>query len=206
MAATGAQLAELRESLQEISPIPNPAWRTAAPHFVACHFDRGAHLVRAGTPVKELYFLLSGLARNYYLDIDGREFNKSFAERGGVLGSVSSLVTGAGSPFSIQALKPCLCLSIDYRAFAALADRYGEWRQLQLHLLQQLVIEKERREADFLRLSAGERYRQFLRDYAGVAGAIPNYHIASYLGITEVALSRIRRRLKLTRVNDSAGD
>ncbi len=75
-----------------------------------------------------------------------------------------------------------------------------------MRLLEQLAIKKERREADFLLLSATERYQKFLQDYAYIVNSIANYHIASYLGITEVALSRIRSRLKLTQVNASAND
>ena len=67
-----------------------------------------------------------------------------------------------------------------------------------MRLLEQLAIKKERREADFLLMSATERYEKFLQEYAHIVDSIPNYHIASYLGITEVGLSRIRRQLKLT--------
>ncbi len=52
--------------------------------------------------------------------------------------------------------------------------------------------------AELLMLSATERYKQFLQNNPDIAAALPNYHIASYLGITDVALSRIRRRMGLT--------
>jgi hypothetical protein len=48
--------------------------------------------------------------------------------------------------------------------------------------------------------------RKFNAEFPGLAGTIPNYHIASYLGITEVALSRIRRQMGLTRVNASPAE
>jgi CRP-like cAMP-binding protein len=57
-----------------------------------------------------------------------------------------------------------------------------------------LALKKERREASFLLLDAGERYEAFLEDFADLVPRLPQYHIASYLGITPVALSRIRSR------------
>ncbi len=205
MAVSPEQLDKLRIFLSRIAVVPDAAWSAAQAIFTSRRCEVGAHLVEAGAPVHELFFLTDGLARFYYLDARGREYNKSFAEAGAVVSSVSALVEGGPSPFFVQALQTLQCLSLNYRDFLALAQEFGEWRQLQLRLLEQLVIKKERREADLLRLTATERYRQFLREHARVAHAIPNYHIASYLGITEVALSRIRGRLKLTSVKDSTG-
>ncbi|WP_308363784.1 MULTISPECIES: Crp/Fnr family transcriptional regulator [unclassified Microbulbifer] len=204
MATPPPPSADLHILFSRFYAISGAAWRAAKPCFSWRRFEKGAHFIEAGAPVAELFFLTDGLARFYYLDVQGREFNKSFAETGAVLSSVSALVSGSPSSFFVQALQSSQCLSVAYRDFLALTEEFDAWRQLQLRLLEQLVIRKERREADFLRLSATERYQQFLREYARVAHAIPNYHIASYLGITEVALSRIRRRLKLTRVNDPA--
>ncbi|MCW8127480.1 Crp/Fnr family transcriptional regulator [Microbulbifer halophilus] len=202
MTDSAVQQERLRMLLSRIVTIPDPAWEAARPLFVSRPFGAAAHLVEAGVSTETLFFLTEGLVRFYYLDAQGREYNKSFAGEGLVVTSVSSLVTGTPSPFFIQALLPVRSLAMGYRDYLGLAESFPAWRQLQLRLLEQLVIKKERREADFLRLPAAERYRQFLREHAAIADAIPNYHIASYLGITEVALSRIRRRLKLTGVND----
>ncbi len=195
------QLKLLRTKLEEIVPISDAGWSDAAHLFQKRSFAQGAHVIEAGEIVKDLHFLLSGIARYYYLTPNGKEFNKSFAWCGQALSSVSSLVTGAPSPFFIQALEPCECLSIKYADFNALCERYSEWERLARRLLEELVIKKERREADFLLLSAAERYKKYLLEFADIADRIPHYHVASYLGITDVALSRIRKRLGLVQVN-----
>ena len=169
--------------------------------FAERTFAAGENVIEAGDRVREINFVVTGLARYYYLTSEGKEFNKSFARTGQVLSSVSSLVSGAPSPFSIQALEPCECLTISYADLEELCNGYREWEILARRLLEQLAIKKERREADFLLLSASERYTKFLDEFADVADRIPNYHIASYLGITEVALSRIRKRLGFIPVN-----
>ncbi len=200
LTAPADHLTTLRSALGSVVELPDATWAAAVPLFSHHHFPAGVHVIEAGEVVSELHFLTGGLARYYYLDSDGREYNKSFSGRGEVLSSVTSLVAGQPSPFFVQTLLPCDCLSMQYADFLMLSGRYREWNRLQMRMLEQLVIRKERREADFLLLSAGERYTKFIHEYAHIADSIPNYHIASYVGITEVALSRLRRRLGLTRV------
>ena len=60
------------------------------------------------------------------------------------------------------------------------------------------MIKKEKREASFLLLDAKQRYEIFLEDYSMISNIVHDYHIASYLGITNVSLSRIRKEMKLT--------
>jgi CRP-like cAMP-binding protein len=196
-----AQLAFLRTRLKPLVGFSDDAWAAAGHLFGERRFAAGAHVVKSGQIVTDLHFLVAGIARYYYLTREGKEFNKSFARTGQVLSSVSSLVAGTPSPFSIQALQACTCLSIRYADFNTLCDVHREWACLARRLLEQLAIKKERREADFLTLSAADRYRCYLNEFADIADRIPHYHVASYLGITDVALSRIRRRLGLIPLN-----
>jgi len=191
----------LKAKLSRITSFPDSSWAAAERVFSCRSFGAQAAIIEAGDVITELHFLLSGIARYYYLTHDGKEFNKSFARCGQVLSSVSSLANGTPSPFFIQALEPCECLSIQYAALNVLCDTHRDWESLVRRLLEQLVIKKERREADFLLLSAAEQYKKYLVEFADVADRIPHYHVASYLGITDVALSRIRKRLGLVPVN-----
>ena len=189
----------LRDRLGLLVEFSDSSWSAALPFLYASDFAEGEIVLEAGDVVAVLHFLLEGIGRYFYLTTDGREFNKSFVRPGQVLTSVSSLVNGTPSPFFIQALESCRCMSIRYKDLTELAEMHMQWNVLARKLLEQLAIRKERREADFLLLSASERYRSFLIEFADVADHIPNYHIASYLGITEVALSRIRKKLGLIR-------
>lgn len=188
----------LKELLSKYVVFSSSAWLAAESLFTCRQFSTGENIIEAGEQVKEIGFILNGLARYYYLTINGVEFNKSFSQQGQVVSSTSSLVTGEPSPFFIQALEPCECIFLKYNDLIVLCDNHRDWERLVRQLLTQLAIKKERREADFLLLSAQERYQTFLVEYADIVERIPNYHIASYLGITEVALSRIRKRLGMT--------
>ncbi|MGB5867649.1 MAG: Crp/Fnr family transcriptional regulator [Arcobacteraceae bacterium] len=183
--------------LNTISPISKENWEKAKPYFKTRTLQKGEHLFYIEDDVKDFYFLIDGLARYYYLTEDGKEFNKSFAEKQGhLLSSISSVSHGTGSPFSVEVLSCFTTLYIPYKKLLELGENHKQWNDLLLRIYENLVVKKEKREADFLLLSARERYEKFLSDYSMIEDAVPNYHIASYLGITDVALSRIRKEMK----------
>lgn len=190
----------LYRELTGISPLSLAVWEDASQYFSLKTLPKGAHLFDSGDKVKDFYFLVEGLARYYYISENGKEFNKSFAEKPGhLLSSISSVsMKEEVSPFCVETLSEFTVLYISYEAFLELGAKHKEWNDLMLRIYERLIVKKERREADFLLLSAKERYLKFLNDYSMIENVVANYHIASYLGITEVALSRIRKEMKLT--------
>jgi len=135
------------------------------------------------------------LFRLYYTTPDGSEYNKSFCSGNDFVASYGSLLTGTPASLSIQALTDSKLIVIPYAKFQMLYDRHACWERLGRLLVERLFVKKESRERDFLLLSAEARYLKFMESYGPLAANIPQYHIASYLGITPVALSRIRNRL-----------
>jgi CRP-like cAMP-binding protein len=96
--------------------------------------------------------------------------------------------------FSIQALEESHLLVCNLQPVVELFDQHRCWERLGRKLAEQLYIKKETREAEFLLDDAETRYNNFQRAYPGLEHRLAQYHVASYLGITPVALSRIRRR------------
>jgi len=185
--------------LNEISPVSKEIWDQSKKYFHLKVLKKGEYLFHMEEKVDDYYFLIKGLARYYYLTIEGKEFNKSFAEKEGhLLSSISSVTQGSGSPFSVEVLSDFTTLYISYKDLLVLGEKYKEWNNLLLRIYENLIIKKEKREADFLLLDARQRYEKFLIDYKMISNVVANYHIASYLGITDVALSRIRKEMKLT--------
>jgi len=175
--------------------IPDPQWAELAACFRPVECVRGGHLVLPAAPLPHLYFVVRGLLRLYYLDADGRMWNKSFIAEGGIAGSFSSYLLGLPAPFGIEALEPTTVLAARWADIERLFDRHPVFERLGRRFAEWLLVRKELRERALLELDATERYQQFLRDEPDVAGRVPNYHAASYLGVTEVTLSRIRSKL-----------
>jgi len=192
------ELTQLYLGLNTLSPLSQKSWEQAKSFFKTVSLQEGEHLIQAEDKVEHMYFMTKGLARYYYLTLEGKEFNKSFSVPGNVVSSISSLVLNVPSPFYLQCLEQCSFISISFTDFTSLTNNNMQYAQLGLRMLEKLAIKKEQRESDFLLLDATQRYEQFLEEYSNINTQIPNYHIASYLGISEVTLSRIRRSLNLT--------
>ncbi|MFD0674720.1 Crp/Fnr family transcriptional regulator [Cohnella sp. GCM10027633] len=185
-------LLSIFDRLVEIPPAEREYFRTLVDRRSV---PAQSHFARAGEPTADIGFCLSGLFRLYYTTPDGTDYNKNFCGQNEFVASYSSLLMGEPSYFSIQALMDSELLVVRFRDFEALFDRHACWGKLGRLIAQHMFVSKERRERELLMLSAEERYRQFLGRYKHLENKVPQYHIASYLGITPVALSRIRGRL-----------
>ncbi len=155
--------------------------------------QRGEYFLRAGDQSRELAFVNSGLLRFFYQTAAGKEFNKSFIPGNQFATAYSAFLTEMPARFSIQALEESHLLVADLRPVLELFDQCRCWERLGRLLAEQLYIKKETREAEFLLDDAETRYRNFQSSYPGLESRLAQYHLASYLNITPVALSRIRR-------------
>ena len=156
--------------------------------------EKGGYFVRAGDRSTELAFVNAGLLRFFYQTTDGKEFNKSFIAENQFTTAYSAFLTDMPTRFSIQALEECYLLVCDLHIVVNMFDRHGCWERLGRILAEQLFIKKEAREAEFLLDDAATRYHNFRKTYPALEDRLAQYHVASYLGITPVALSRIRGR------------
>ncbi len=154
--------------------------------------ERGEHLINEGDIPRRIAFVVSGIFRAYYLTESGVEKTIVFREKGRALSAYSSYLTGDSAKFSIQALEKSLVLFITIKDFEMLRSGDSSWERIRGEYFTNLFIEKESRERELMSDDAETRYNQFLRDYPGLIDRINHYHIASYLGISNVTLSRIR--------------
>jgi CRP-like cAMP-binding protein len=95
----------------------------------------------------------------------------------------------------VEALEPGTLLIADAAAFNALYDIHPVFDRLGRRMGEWWLGRKEQRARSFQLQDARDRYLGFIRDHGDLVQRIPQYHIASYLGITDVSLSRIRRDL-----------
>ena len=155
--------------------------------------EQGEFFLQAGNTSTELAFINAGLLRFFYQREDGKEFNKSFSTENQFIAAYSSFLTKQPARFSIQALEVSHLLVCELKSVVELFQQHRCWERLGRLLAEQLYIKKEAREAQFLLDNAETRYREFQEAYPSLEGRLAQYHVASYLGITPVGLSRIRR-------------
>jgi len=164
--------------------------------FQTYTLNRGEFFVRAGDVPQTIGFVISGILRLYYVDADGNEFTKSFCAENSFVAAYSALIMRQPSRLFIQALEDTKLLIADYSAYRSLSESQMSLQQLNCKIAESLFIKKERRESALLLDNAKTRYLSFLEEYPGLEARLKQHHIASYLGMTPVTLSRIRAQLK----------
>jgi len=191
---SGAQFIAIRQVVSHLVSPPDAEMDRFLGPFGTRSLEQGDYFQRAGEASGEMAFVNAGLLRFFYQTADGKEFNKSFIPENQFAAAYSAYLTNRPARFSIQALEDSHLLVADLPGVVALFDRHRCWERMGRILAEQLYIKKETREAEFLLDDAETRYRNFQQTYPGLEERLPQYHVASYLGITPVALSRIRRR------------
>jgi len=142
----------------------------------------------------KLAFLTKGVMRAFYRNSEGNEYNKTFFTSLNFVGAYSSLVTGHKNLINIQCLTNCTFLVADFGAITKLYDEYPKIERLARKLAENKFAIKEKREIELVTLDASERYIIFQEEHPDLENLIPQYHIASYLGVTATQLSRIRAK------------
>ena len=169
-------------------------WETFTQHFSALKLEAQQHWVQAGDICTELCFILEGLIRIYYIDQAGNEVNQHFYQANEMIAPVDALVSKEPCQYFIQALEPTRLMVASYTALSKSGEESPELLRLEIKMLQTIFIKSARREAHLLLGNAEQRYRWFCKEYPELLERLPQYHIASFLGITAVSLSRLRKK------------
>jgi CRP-like cAMP-binding protein len=154
---------------------------------------RGKFLLRAGDRAREIAVVVHGLVREYSLLSDGTERTKALVDEGYFTGSLADLLSGQPSRAYVVAEEPTRLLVASQTDYAALSARFPAWERFARRALELLLLRKAEREYELLGLDAEARYTALLARWPGVEARVAARHIASYLGITPVHLSRLRR-------------
>lgn len=144
-----------------------------------------------GHTCKTIYFVKQGAARIYYYK-ESNDITESFAFENHLIVRVESLFTGQPSRKAIQAVEETEFIAIKAQP---LFDLYGQFPQIERlfrKIFEKAHVETVQRLESLQFHSAKERYEALLREAPEVVLRIPVKHIASYLGITRVSLSRLR--------------
>jgi len=169
-------------------------WEKFLDFFRLQQLEEGEHWVRVGELCEEFFYISEGIVRIYYVDQEGNEVNEGFYDEGKLLGPISSFANGAPCQYFIQAIEPCTLVVANYPQFHAYAYDKPELLRFEITFMQGLFVSNAKRDAKRLLSNGEQRYRWFCREYPHFLERIPQYHIASFLSMTPVSLSRLRKK------------
>lgn len=184
----------LIEYLERFTPISLEAKRELNGIVKNKHINKGQILLNQGDVSKYLYFVKSGFLRGFYCQ-DGKEFTSWFAFENDMAASLYSLVSQKASFESIEALEDTVLYSIEYEQMQYIYNKYMEMNLIGRLLIEKYYIIVEERKNSFQYLSAKDRYEQIIAKQPQLLQRASLGMIASYLGISQETLSRIRNKI-----------
>ncbi len=187
------QMDNFKLFLDTFYPIQQKTWNELMPFFTLKELNKGDYFIREGQKAKEWAFLNSGVVRAFYTNQIGQDYTKRFFTFPSIIGSYSSLITEKPSLYSQQALTNCTIFVANYKQILELYNAHLDLERLARKFAENYFVFNERKELEVALLDATERYFLFKKDYPNLEEIIPQYHIASYLGISPTQLSRIRK-------------
>lgn len=155
----------------------------------------GTQIVKEGEVPSKIYMLVSGFIRCYITTESGKEYNKSFYLPVSFVGSLTALLTNKPSKLVFEAMSDCKIYELDYKKFMAICKNNIGLNTLHSKVLEYVYVKYEKRLIELMSLNAKDRYLVLRKQIPNVDNIIPQYQIASYLGITAVQLSRIRKKI-----------
>ena len=157
-------------------------------------FKKNELIQPIGHTCKTIYFLQKGIARIFYYK-DGVDITEYFAFEGGIVARAESLFAGEPSQKAIEALEDCEVVAMDVPKLYQLYDEFHEIERLFRLIFERAHVETIHRIESLQFHSAEARYLNLLETQKNIIQRVPLKHIASYLGITQVSLSRIRAKV-----------
>jgi len=170
-------------------------WPRFSVQFKHIKLSENQHWIKAGDYCKDIGFILNGLIRVYYIDSNGNEVNQHFYQANEALAPISALISAQPCEYYIQALEPVDLMLANYDNLNSLTGDQTQWLQLEVKLLQTVFIKNAKREAQLLLGNAEQRYKWFIKEFPELIDKLTQYHIASFLGITPVSLSRLKKKI-----------
>jgi CRP-like cAMP-binding protein len=164
-----------------------------ASHFVCKSIAKSTLQLREGQVSNEYLFLEKGFMRAYAFDTDGNDVTTNFYFDNSVVFEVSSFFNRSPSKENIQALTDCVGWVITYEQLNMLFHSIYEFREFGRSILVKGYASLKTRMLSMITETAEERYAALVSNNPEIFAHAPLKHIASYLGITDTSLSRIRK-------------
>ena len=179
------------QKIREAYPLSDEAIQLLIDHTERVVLPRRTMIMREGTVAKYTYFVISGFARGFIFR-EGRDITIWFASEGMSLVSMNGYMFATAGYENVELMEDCDLLKISNETLNRLFDSNTELANWGLRMSDGVILKLERLFMERYYRSANERYNLLLEREPEIFRKVPLKHIASFLGISQVSLSRIR--------------
>ena len=187
-------LNELTKAIQRYIPLSENDRTVITELFHPHKIGKNDYWLKEGEVCRELAFVEKGLLR-FYINDDGREITHYFAKEGDFCCNYESLLNQSASRKNIMPIEQTSLWTISQRNLELLYSRVKHGEKFGRLLMENELLDTINRFLEHYTHSPEQRYQDFLQQYSNLQQRIPQYYIASYVGVQPQSLSRIRKRL-----------
>lgn len=185
----------IREFIRKIGGLSEESEQAFLNLLTEKSYKKGDIIAKKGEVPESFFMLKSGIARSYFTDDSEKQYTRTLFRPVASVGAFSALILDKPSRLTYDCLTDCEFYEGNYKEFKKLAKERNDISNMYSRGLEGVFIRMEKRIYDLSVLDAKERYIQLKARIPDIDNLIPQYHIASYLNITPVQLSRIRKNL-----------
>jgi len=156
---------------------------------------KGHYVVQQGDICKYSGFVISGCTRTFYVDDEGQEHIVMFSIEDWWASEIGSFISQSPSDYNVQCIEETLLVQLSFSNQEALFKQIPKLERFFRLILEQAFVASQKRIISSFSLSAKEQYVNFKKQYPKIEQRIPQYMVASYLGISKEFLSRIKKQL-----------
>ncbi len=153
---------------------------------------KGEILIRQEQVVENTFFVIDGCLRSYCTDNNDKEHTLQFAIKDWWISDFIAIYNNELATLTVECIKDATIIQFNAKELDTIHSLFPEFEAFQRKSLERHIVSLHKRILNQLQLTAAQRYDLFLEQYPEIEQYTPNYHIASYLGITQQSLSRIR--------------
>ena len=188
-------LQNISNYLSEVLEIPKEAVATCGDLYTLKKVAKNELLLSEGEICMDTFFVEKGLLRMYSLDRNGKEHIIQFAPENWLISDRSSLNFNQKSKYYIEAIEDSEVFVLSKDFFTSMVEKFPQTAENNDMLLQKHIRNLQNRVNSLLADTAEERYMTFIKMYPDILLRVPQWMVASYLGITPESLSRVRKEL-----------
>ena len=158
-------------------------------------FSKGEILIREGQTVNKTFFVTQGSLRSFCVDKEGKEHTLQFAIKDWWISDFIAIYNNEPASLTVECISDSAVIEFNAQKLNDIYLQFPEFEPFQRKNLERHIVSLHKRILNQLQLTALDRYNLFIEKYPNIEQYVTNYHIASYLGITQQSLSRVRAEI-----------